>query len=412
MKLKLNQQRPDRGFMTPEQIDLIVKNNADIISALLESTIYPNAGQILIKTGNKMISAVSEWEIKSFINSGGSLANVRLLKKQISTNHEEKGEKDNNSYVIKFDTSRKKDKLAREISWILNLDKDILKLFPELVYYNLDFDTHYYIIPFYKKYTPLNILFSNKITSKNKLDSILSELLDLVFNNIYTKKGRGEVKDQIKHYHLDRVENRLEETVLHCPQFRKLIEAEKLKINGVEYENVAPIIKKIKKDKRILEKLKLRTSNLTHGDLHFGNILYSKEKEDLRFKLIDPGAHEASNFTYDIGKLYHSFYGLYDTIYLNRFELKEKSDTLIDITLDIETNQNYNYIKKNFKNILENKKFKLLEQEPDWELKSLFAQACHFCSMMPFHIKDVAKAKAIYLQGVILLNEVMVKLNK
>src|SRR3989338_1590499 len=331
MKLKLNQSRPGRELISSELIDLIVKNNADIINALLESAIYPNAGEILIKTGNKRISIVSEWKIKSFVNSGGSLANVRLFEKQISTNHEKRGEKDNNSYIIKFDTSRNKDKLAREISWILNLDKDTLKLFPELVYYNLDFNTPFYITPFYKKYTPLNILLSIKI---------------------------------------------------------------------------------IKKDKRILEKLKLRTSNLTHGDLHFGNILYSKEKEDLRFKLIDPGAHEASNFTYDIGKLYHSFYGLYDTIYLNRFELKEKSDTLIDITLDIETNQNYNYIKKNFKNILENKKFKLLEQEPDWELKSLFAQACHFCSMMPFHIKDVAKAKAIYLQGVILLNEVMVKLNK
>ena len=105
----------------------------------------------------------------------------------------------------------------------------------------------------------LNIFFSNKIISKNKIDSILSELLDLVFNNIYTKKGRGEIKDQIKHYHLDRVENRIKETILHCPQFRKLIEAEKLKINGVEYENVVPIIKKIKKDKKILEKLKMRT---------------------------------------------------------------------------------------------------------------------------------------------------------
>lgn len=412
MKLKLNQSRPNKELASSEQIDLIVKNNTDIINVLLESTIYPNAGEILIKTGDKRISAVSEWKIKSFVNSGGSLANVRLLEKQISTNHEEKSEKDNNSYVIKFDTSRNKDKLAREISWILNLDKDTSRLFPEIVYYNLDSDIPYYIFPFYEKYTPLNIFFSNKIISKNKIDSILSELLDLVFNNIYTKKGSGEIKDQIKHYHLDRVENRLEETMLHCPQFRKLIEAEKLKINDVEYENVTPIIKKIKKDKKILEKLRLRTSNLTHGDLHFGNILYLKQKEDLRFKLIDPGAHEVSNFTYDIGKLYHSFYGLYDTIYLNRFELKEKSGNPIDVTLDIETNQNYDYIKKNFKNILENKKFKLLEQEPDWELKSLFAQACHFCSMMPFHIKDIAKAKAIYLQGVILLNEVMVKLNK
>src|SRR3989344_4545288 len=179
MKPELNQSRSGRELISSEQIDLIVKNNADIINALLESTIYSNAGEILIKTGNKRISAVSEWKIKSFVNSGGSLANVRLLEKQISTNHEERGEKDNNSYIIKFDTSRNKDKLAREISWILNLDKDTLKLFPDLVYYNLDFNTPFYITPFYKKYTPLNILLSNKIISKNKIDSILSELLVL-----------------------------------------------------------------------------------------------------------------------------------------------------------------------------------------------------------------------------------------
>lgn len=395
--------------MNPEQIDLIIKDNADTINALLESTMHTNTNEIVIKMRGKMIPAVNEWKIKSFANSSGSLANVRLLERKVSTNPKEKGRQDTNSYVIKFDRSRKRDKLVREIAWILSLEKDTLKLFPELVHYSLDIDTPYYIAPLYKNYTALSILFSNEIINKEKIDNILSELLDLIFKNIYTKTGKGEVEDQLKHYHLDRVENRLEETILYCPEFKKLIMAEKLKINGVEYENVAPIIKTIKNNKKILEKLKLRTSNLTHGDLHFGNILYS-EKEDPKFKLIDPGAHEVSNFTYDIGKLYHSFYGLYDTIYLNRFELKEKKGTPIDITLDIESNHNYDYIRKNFKSILENKKFPLVEQEPDWELKSLFAQACHFCSMMPFHIHDVTKAKAIYLQGVILLNEVTVRL--
>jgi len=60
MKLKLNQSRPGRELISSELIDLIVKNNADIINALLESAIYPNAGEILIKTGNKRISIVSE----------------------------------------------------------------------------------------------------------------------------------------------------------------------------------------------------------------------------------------------------------------------------------------------------------------------------------------------------------------
>src|SRR3989338_7266968 len=71
MKLKLNQSRPGRELISSELIDLIVKNNADIINALLESAIYPNAGEILIKTGNKRISIVSEWKIKSFVIVGG-----------------------------------------------------------------------------------------------------------------------------------------------------------------------------------------------------------------------------------------------------------------------------------------------------------------------------------------------------
>ncbi len=86
MKIKLSQSRPGRGLISPESIDLIVKNNADIINVLLESIIYPNTGEILIKTGNKRISVVSEWKIKSFVNSGGVLASVRVFLRQKTTN--------------------------------------------------------------------------------------------------------------------------------------------------------------------------------------------------------------------------------------------------------------------------------------------------------------------------------------
>jgi hypothetical protein len=51
-----------------------------------------------------------------------------------------------------------------------------------------------------------------------------------------------------------------------------------------------------------------------------------------------------------------------------------------------------------------------VKEDPEWETKSLFAEACHFISMIPFHLENEKKAMAIYLQGVVLLNKVMERL--
>ena len=46
--------------------------------------------------------------------------------------------------------------------------------------------------------------------------------------------------------------------------------------------------------------------------------------------------------------------------------------------------------------------------DPDWEMRTLFTEAVHFCTLMPFHLRGDGKeerAIALYLTGVKILNE-------
>lgn len=101
---------------------------------------------------------------------------------------------------------------------------------------------------------------------------------------------------------------------------------------------------------------------------------------------------------------------MYDALHDNKFKLELWQDKIMHAKLEIERNKNYDHINRQFKKIVEKNNFKLITEDPEWETKSLFAEACHFVSMMPFHLEHEERAKAIYLQGVVLLNNIVNKL--
>ena len=68
--------------------------------------------------------------------------------------------------------------------------------------------------------------------------------------------------------------------------------------------------------------------------------------------------------------------------------------------------EQYQMLHKEFPKILE--KYNLLKEDPHWMIRTLLSNACHFCSVMPFHLKNDGKehnAIAMYLMGLKLLKE-------
>ena len=127
--------------------------------------------------------------------------------------------------------------------------------------------------------------------------------------------------------------------------------------------------------------------------------------------LVDPrGELDGSDLFYDMGKLWHSFHGKYDFIHSDQFMLNLSWDRNIPIAEYELTNKFafhvYEQIYSKFLKMIT--KYDKLSKDNLWEMKALFAEAAHFCSVSTFHVGKTGKLDRpilLYLVGVILINE-------
>ena len=195
---------------------------------------------------------------------------------------------------------------------------------------------------------------------------------------------------------------------------KNIINAKKHVINGEEYQNIPELLLKIAKRPALIELLQPDCLRMIHGDLHFQNILVgmSPAENDIPFILADPrGEIAGSDVYYDLGKLWHSFHGLYDFLHTDQFSVS--IDFLDGSTVDAGLHMNNADILSTYKNIYKKMhalitQYPLIKNDTNWELRTLFSEAMHFSSVMPFHIKNDGydkRAVALYLTGVRILNE-------
>ena len=245
---------------------------------------------------------------------------------------------------------------------------------------------------------------------------ILKNLMDFMFSKLYSKVlGKGDATWVYK-LHIQRIERRLLTTIEKSSLFNDIINARKVNLNGETYENISALIREIKTRPKLIEMLAPPIISMIHGDLHFQNLLVDlNQKTKYNFILTDPrGELNGSDLYYDLGKLWHSFHGLYDFMHEDLFDVKVRvqgSNVTARLEFeDIPAFSEYKRIHELFPKWL--KEYQPLCEDPYWEMRTLLAEAAHFCSVMPFHLKmdNVEKrAIALYLTGVKLLNEFVEK---
>lgn len=177
---------------------------------------------------------------------------------------------------------------------------------------------------------------------------------------------------------------------------------------------------------------------LIHGDLHFDNILIDPfDLNNPIDKLIDPGDFysEGGDIAYDLGKLMHSFNGLYDFIHEGLYDVSyEIDDKKLIYTININANEyifrrpfstggsgaevvgysplyggeivNYLYIRAKNESIIK-KVFSDFGNKSIEKLikRAKFNEALHFLTMAPFHMTvDPKRTLAIYVTGLILMD--------
>lgn len=207
------------------------------------------------------------------------------------------------------------------------------------------------------------------------------------------------------------------------------------------YLQPSAILDYLSKSTPFIQRLLGRTISLTHGDLHFDNILADDTYlEGRNFVLIDPRGAEGGeghlDKAYDLGKLLFSCNGQYDFIHqdLKRFrehdQMNRSSDTKevhfyslgwyrgtlskplrggasgAGIITDVyPENTTAEKIYEHHLDIIRAFISSFEEEDDSIRLRSYFNEALHFCTIAPLHLyENSERALSMYLRGVELVN--------
>jgi len=170
-----------------------------------------------------------------------------------------------------------------------------------------------------------------------------------------------------------------------------------LVFNGRSLRNVCGLKHNIQSAAK--ELVRSERVSVIHGDFCFSNILFDVNNQII--KLIDPrGSFGKKGIygdpRYDIAKLRHSAYGLYDFILADMFQL-EGGDGAFDGR--IHANGTPKLVSVEFDRMIE---------QAGYDLKEIrFIEGLLFVSMVPLHAGYRRRQLMMYLTGVSLLNDVL-----
>jgi len=219
--------------------------------------------------------------------------------------------------------------------------------------------------------------------------------------------------------HIARVEDRLLQTADEAPLFRTVLSAKSILINGERYQNLAQLFFKLKNSATLIDLVTPDKMRMIHGDLHFQNILLTGGNEHFPFTLADPrGELSGSDIYYDLGKLWHSFNGMYDLVHTDQYSLEsvKKNGDEVNVNLHLGTRQildTYNEIHDAINKSVS--KYKLISEDKYWLLKIKFNEVMHFSSVVPFHLFNDGREHrglVLYFVAVRLINEFVLELEK
>jgi dTDP-glucose pyrophosphorylase len=290
--------------------------------------------------------------------------------------------------------SRHTDKFLDEINYLRLLPKDIAVLFPRVVDYSADWNEPYVTMEYYG-YPTLAEVFVFENVDAGIWEQVFTHLRSIVLDE-FGRYHRPLSAQVIRDMYLDKTRKRLAELIDH-PVLGDLVHnADALIINGRTLANIPAVWDRI--EERIDRLATNSQGTLVHGDLCLSNILY-----DLRCrvcKLIDPRGSFGTpgvygDPRYDVAKMYHSVYGLYDLITNDLFDVKVNKS---EISLGIRSRPFHHDVCARFERVF----FSDFDRSDILLLTGLL-----FASMPALHYDMPKRQIAMYTRAVQLIHEAL-----
>ena len=288
-------------------------------------------------------------------------------------------------------TSKNILKLKDEINYYLKIPSNIIDFFPKLIDYSGDFTS--YSIEYIPYKSLSELILGNKICFAEAKD-IFAKLFNVLDEIHATKLVKPDLTLINKNFLIQKTIDRI--ALLQNNKLFAQLTTNTLTINGKKYKNFAYYQEQFSLHLReFFEQHPLTT--VIHGDFSFSNILYCPLNKAI--KLVDPRGSFGSEGIYghpyyDYAKLMHCINGGYDYIVGGNFNLTEKSAANYNFRVDTSPLLKELYL--HFKKLL-------LQRQLNVEILHLIESSL-FLSMAALHYEDIKRQKALFLNGLILMN--------
>jgi len=288
--------------------------------------------------------------------------------------------------------SRKVEKFVDEINYLRLLPKELSVLFPRIIDYPTDWNNAFLKMEYYG-YPSLAEIFVFEDVHHGIWMKIFDHLYEII-NTWFLQLERPLPSNALYDMYITKTKRRL--AIMDAPpELLNLVRTDApITINGKPVANLSQIWDRIEANIMLMNSG--AQGHIIHGDLCFSNILY-----DLRqriCKLIDPRGSFGSagiygDTRYDIAKLYHSVYGLYDFIINDLFYVSVYGT---DVQFDIYQRPSHREINKEFENVF----FSHFNRDEILLLTGLL-----FASMPALHDDKPLRQIAMYVRALQMFDE-------
>ncbi|HEX4143234.1 MAG TPA: phosphotransferase [Pirellulales bacterium] len=243
--------------------------------------------------------------------------------------------------------SRYVDKFLDEINYLRLLPPELSVLFPRVVACSTDWEDPWLTMEYYG-YPTLAEVFVFENVDPAIWEQVFVHLRDIVVGG-FMQRRRPLASGVLEEMYLGKTRRRLA-GITEPPALRELVAHEgPILLNGREVANLPSLWKMLESE---VERLADTVQGcVVHGDLCLSNILYDMRSRIC--KLIDPrGSFGPAGIygdpRYDVAKLFHSVYGLYDFIVNDLFHVSVEGNR---IDLDIRHRPQHREIQKRFEKV-------------------------------------------------------------
>lgn len=312
--------------------------------------------------------------------------------------------------VRKTATEEGYQELLEQINLFRRLPSELCHHYPVVIDCNIDASDPYYVMPYYEFPSIRQLVLESQVDAdfiSRRIDNVLAFIVSK--QHVWRRESTPE--RFVRKAYLERAYRRLSGFALRNDKFQRYLGLTYIELAGERYTSPIPLIAKIMDSSYWVSYLSPDIVCSTHGQLEFAHILASKTSSR-DFILLDPkGFDTLLDPFYDYGKLSACSHGYLDWIDEGLFTMSEpivESDTLVIERLEFVSSNRVEIcdrIDKHWQNKLPDLYGHSFPADEIY-LKTLFSEAMHLCSAVPFcfGFRDIAKAVACYVRATQSLN--------